>query len=305
MKIFKALALSLLVSAAAFGQNAGLMPVPNQQFLSASGIPLAGGLIYTCVAGTSCPGNPLASYTSSTAGTTNSNPVVLDSGGFASIWLGSAAYKIVAQDVNGVTQWTIDGVQNLGLAALSGASAFPTLTVTGNASVGGNLTATTLNVNGATSVGAASATSLTTTGAVTVGTNETIAGTLGVTGALTASSTAAITGNTTVGGTLGVTGAGTVGGTLTVSGSKITLGGLGVSKIQVGAAGNTDLAGLVGLSGGTGSYTFQNLTYTNPPYCVATDSTANNSVKVGLSTTAITFTGTGSDFIAYICIARN
>jgi hypothetical protein len=298
MKTTKLLALSLLCAAGAIAQNAGLMPMPRMQFADANGVPLAGGLIYTCVAGSSCPGTPLATYTDSTAGTQNTNPVVLDSGGFASIWLGSSSYKVVAQTSLGVTQWTVDGVQNLGLAALSGSSAFPTISVTGNAGIGGSLSVSGLTVNGNSGIGAASATTIATTGSVTVGLNETVAGTLGVTGVATLAS------NATVGGTLGVTGAETVGGVLTVSGSKITLGGLQTSKIQLGTTGNTDLAGLISLTAGAGTYTFGGV-FANAPICVGTDTTALNPVKVTTTTTTITVAGTGSDFVDYVCIARN
>jgi parallel beta-helix repeat protein len=117
MKLFRALALTLLVSSAALlAQNAALMPVPKLQLFSAQGKPLAGGLVYTYAAGTS---TPLATYTDSTGTTPNTNPVVLDSGGFASIWLGTGSYKVVAQNYAGVQQWTVDNVTNNGLA-LSG-----------------------------------------------------------------------------------------------------------------------------------------------------------------------------------------
>lgn len=98
-------------------QNAALMPMPKLQFFDQNGIPLAGGLIYTYAAGTT---TPLATYTDSTASVQNTNPVVLDSGGFASIWLGPSAYKIVAQNSTGVTVWTQDNVSNLALLVKSG-----------------------------------------------------------------------------------------------------------------------------------------------------------------------------------------
>lgn len=111
MKTFRALALSLLVCAGAFAQNATLMPVPKLQFLDRNGIPLAGGFVYTCVAGSSCPGNPLASYTDTTGTVANPNPVVLDGSGMGSIWLARASsYKIVVQDSLGGSISTTDGV---------------------------------------------------------------------------------------------------------------------------------------------------------------------------------------------------
>jgi hypothetical protein len=128
MKLLKGLALPLFACAAAFAQNAALMPVPNQSFLDVNGKPLAGGYIYTCVAGSACttpivggaPSNPLATYTSSTGVTQNANPVVLDSGGRASIWLGSSAYKIVVQNYAGVLEWTQDQVSGTGALSAAG-----------------------------------------------------------------------------------------------------------------------------------------------------------------------------------------
>jgi len=101
-----ALLLGAAVHAAA---QYGLAPAFDQQFFSNTGLPLIGGQIYTCYAGTSCPGNPLASYTDSTGAVQNSNPVVLDGFGRASIWLTcSLAYKLVLQDAMGNTLVTSD-----------------------------------------------------------------------------------------------------------------------------------------------------------------------------------------------------
>jgi hypothetical protein len=124
---FKRLALFATLCAAAFAplasaQNAALMQPPRLQFLDANGFPLSGGLVYTCVAGSSCPGTPLATYTDSSAGTPNANPVVLDAGGYANIWLGNSSYKITLQNSVGVTQWTQDNV-TAGALALSGSLA--------------------------------------------------------------------------------------------------------------------------------------------------------------------------------------
>ncbi|MGH7239665.1 MAG: hypothetical protein ACREHG_06320 [Candidatus Saccharimonadales bacterium] len=94
-------------------QNALLTPVIRSQFLDASGRPLAGGKIYTCTAGTTCPGNPLATYQDAAATVENANPIILNSGGFAQIRLANGStYKFVAYDSNGVKQWSIDNVQN-------------------------------------------------------------------------------------------------------------------------------------------------------------------------------------------------
>lgn len=199
-----------------FASSAGVMPVPEQQFFDANGLPLSGGYIYTCVAGTSCPGNPLATYTDASGTTANPNPVVLDSGGRASIWLGGSSYKIVAEDASGNVVWTADNVSIPGLSLLSGTGSLSALTVTGNVTIGGTLGVT---------------------GDATFSSDVTVSGTL-------TAGTLAVTGNATVGGTLGVTGATTlhnttVSGTLNVSGAT-TLAGLNagattVSSLNVGA----------------------------------------------------------------------
>lgn len=84
-----------------------LSPVARQQFFGADGIPLAGGQLFTYIGGTT---TPQATYTDSTGTILNSNPIILDSGGFASIWLSASVYKFVLQDALGVTQWTVDGI---------------------------------------------------------------------------------------------------------------------------------------------------------------------------------------------------
>jgi len=85
-----------------------LAPVAHQQFFGANGAPLAGGFIFSYSAGTT---TPLATFTDSTGSTPNPNPIVLDSGGFANIWLSSnIAYKFVVQNSASVTQWTVDNI---------------------------------------------------------------------------------------------------------------------------------------------------------------------------------------------------
>lgn len=82
-------------------------PVPKQRFLDANGVPLAGGQLFTYAAGTT---TPQVTYANST-GTTNANPVVLDSQGYADIWLDpTLAYKFILEDASGVVQWTEDHI---------------------------------------------------------------------------------------------------------------------------------------------------------------------------------------------------
>lgn len=92
-----------------------LMPMPKQAFhaVDASGryVPIVGGKVYTYQAGTT---TPKATYTDSTGGTAQANPVVLDARGEASVWLADGLYKIVLKDANDAEIWTVDGVSGSG-----------------------------------------------------------------------------------------------------------------------------------------------------------------------------------------------
>jgi hypothetical protein len=88
-----------------------LAPQIKRQFFDSNGDPLAGGLVYTYQSGTT---TPQATYTDNTGGTPNANPVVLDAGGEASIWLDvSLSYKFVVKTSAGVTLRTEDGIIGL------------------------------------------------------------------------------------------------------------------------------------------------------------------------------------------------
>ena len=88
-----------------------LLPVLKQRFFTSNGIPLAGGLLYSYVAGTSIPAS---TFTDETGMSSNPNPVVLDADGYAAVWLGSGAYKFVLEDANNVVQFTVDDVSSIG-----------------------------------------------------------------------------------------------------------------------------------------------------------------------------------------------
>lgn len=90
---------------------AELLPPVRARFFDANGNPLAGGKIYTYEAGTT---TPLATYTDASAGTANTNPVILDANGEADIWLSNDVYKIRVDDANDVTLWTRDNIKGLG-----------------------------------------------------------------------------------------------------------------------------------------------------------------------------------------------
>lgn len=129
-----------------------LSPVANQQFFSASGTPLAAGCLFTYQAGTS---TPLATYTDATGLYQQTNPIILDGGGFASIWLQSAAYRFVlfsnggTNCATGTQQWVIDNVNPSpflgGNNIWTGTNTFSgTVNVNGafNATAGGSLNGT-------------------------------------------------------------------------------------------------------------------------------------------------------------------
>ncbi len=97
--------------------TAVLLTPPVLQFFDNNGDPLAGGLLYSYVAGTAY-GTPKATYTDSTAGTPNSNPVVLDSAGRAPIWI-SGSYGIVLKTSAGVTVWSADNITSFTSGAVS------------------------------------------------------------------------------------------------------------------------------------------------------------------------------------------
>ena len=94
---------------APFGYSlmATLSPLPKMQFFSTAGVPLVGGKLYTYAAGTT---TPLATYTSQSGVTANTNPIILDSRGEANVWLSSAAYKLKLTTPADVEIWTVDNV---------------------------------------------------------------------------------------------------------------------------------------------------------------------------------------------------
>ena len=109
---------------------ATISPDPRLQFFASDGSFLVGGKLYTYAAGTT---TPLTTYTSSSGGTANTNPVILNSRGETSVWLGSSQYKFVLKDANDVEIWTQD---NLWAAAnVDGSNAIGTwpINITGNA----------------------------------------------------------------------------------------------------------------------------------------------------------------------------
>jgi hypothetical protein len=100
--------------------TAVLTPQPKMQFLDANGNPLVGGKLYTYAAGTT---TPLATYTTAAAGTSNTNPVILDSRGEANVWLASGtSYKFKLLSSTDVEQWTVDNIASTGTMATQNAN---------------------------------------------------------------------------------------------------------------------------------------------------------------------------------------
>jgi hypothetical protein len=104
----------------------------GQQFFDNSGVPLAGGLVYTYAAGTTTPST---TYTSNTGGTAQANPIVLDSAGRVpnEIWLtNNASYKFLLKDSTGVQIGSYDNISGQGTIVGD-------LYVSGNITVGGSV----------------------------------------------------------------------------------------------------------------------------------------------------------------------
>ena len=102
-----------------------LAPTPKMQCFAADGTPLVGGKLYSYAAGTT---TPLATYTNYGGSTPNSNPVILDSRGEASVWLSASSYKLKLTDATGVEIWTVDNV--VGFPAISASDITGVLPIT-------------------------------------------------------------------------------------------------------------------------------------------------------------------------------
>jgi hypothetical protein len=75
--------------------------------------------------------------------------------------------------------------------------------------------------------------------------------------------------------------------------------------LRSGSASNKDLTGRITLSGGAATYTLTGI-YATPPDCVTADvTTPANSNSVLESTTVLTFSGTGTDTLKWVCAGRN
>lgn len=79
---------------------------PKFQAFDSNGIPLSGGLLYTYKSGTT---TPKATYADVDGSSANTNPVVLDSRGEATLFL-QGNYKFILKTSAGVILWTVDDI---------------------------------------------------------------------------------------------------------------------------------------------------------------------------------------------------
>ena len=118
-----------------------LSPVAGaaQQFFSNNGVPLVGGFLYSYAAGTT---TPLATYTSSSGATANSNPIVLNSAGRLDneVWLtAGSTYKFLLKDASGVliaTYDNISGINDVNTSSFAPAAGSTSITTLGTVSTG-------------------------------------------------------------------------------------------------------------------------------------------------------------------------
>jgi hypothetical protein len=94
-----------------------LAPLARQRFFDDDGAPLAGGKLYSYIAGSS---TPLVTY-ADRSGTPNTNPIILDADGYCDIWIDSGYYKFVLADSLDNIIWTKDQVSLPSEAALASA----------------------------------------------------------------------------------------------------------------------------------------------------------------------------------------
>lgn len=104
----------LLASFSAAQTSVVLAPVPQLQFFTQTGEPLAFGCVFTYQVASV---TPLTTYTDYTGTTQNANPVVLSGGGSANIWLQAGqAYTFVVKSAGGLncssgaTLYTVNGI---------------------------------------------------------------------------------------------------------------------------------------------------------------------------------------------------
>jgi hypothetical protein len=94
----------------------GVAPInPQIQFFNSAGAPLVSGTVDVYIAGTT---TRTTTWQDKTQLTANTNPIVLDARGEATIWLDSElTYKFVLKNAGGITQYTVDNIPGSAAAA--------------------------------------------------------------------------------------------------------------------------------------------------------------------------------------------
>ena len=125
MKLLALLALTVGIC----GAQTAAVPasIPQLTFVNASGTPLAGAFLCSFQAGTS---TPLATYINSGGSSTNTNPIVLNGNGQASVWITPGTlYKFIlyiggngACPGSGIASWTQDNVSSAASFSLPNAT---------------------------------------------------------------------------------------------------------------------------------------------------------------------------------------
>lgn len=85
------------------------MIMPKKYFFDKNGLPLAFGKIYTYEAGTN---NPKPTFTTEIGDVENTNPVILNAEGYASIYI-LGSYNIIVDDADDANIWTEDPVSSV------------------------------------------------------------------------------------------------------------------------------------------------------------------------------------------------
>lgn len=108
-------------------------PAPKMQFFDNNGNPLVGGKLYTYQAGTTLLQN---TYSSASGAAYNTNPIILDSRGEATIFLDAKSYKFVLKTSADVLIWSVDNVnavvQTAQLVTADGSAANPGVVIGAN-----------------------------------------------------------------------------------------------------------------------------------------------------------------------------
>lgn len=137
-------AIALACAFAAHAQTYVLSVPARSVFLNSVGAPCASCLLYTYAAGTT---TPIATYTDSTGGTENTNPITLGADGGANVWLeNGTSYKFVLEDSLGDTIWTVDNM-------VGGFDLYGTFCLLTGCTMTGPLVGTTASFSGAVAAG--------------------------------------------------------------------------------------------------------------------------------------------------------